>query len=115
MYREKVDTTKAAEAQLFAEGIAVAQQPDWNLNEPVYLMRVMGTRVSFYVVQFTAEFLHSVKSGKRRFEPLCVPKLVPAGASFESGDVGFDLLRPNHRAIVVQTLSNISAKLMEPP
>ncbi|KAJ3032543.1 hypothetical protein HDV00_007404 [Rhizophlyctis rosea] len=115
MYREKVDTTKAAEAQLFAEGIAVAQQKDWNLDEPVYLMRVMGTRVSFYVVQFTADFLDSVKSGERRFTPLNVPKLVPAGASFESGDVGFDLLRPNHRETVVQTLANIAAKLKEIP
>lgn len=31
--------SKAAEAQLFAEAVAVAQQPDWDLNDPVYMLR----------------------------------------------------------------------------
>lgn len=112
IYEAAENPSKAAEAQLMAEAIAVAQQASWDCRDPVYMLRLMGFEVTFYKATFNKEFLNDVRKGVRRLEPFSVKKLVPAGPMHDTGEHGFHLLKHNHRQSVVQVLDNIRRDLL---
>ncbi|KAJ3043191.1 hypothetical protein HDV00_005511 [Rhizophlyctis rosea] len=105
--------TKAAEARIFAEEVAVAQQDGWDLNDPVYMMGVIALQVTLYKVLFDRQFLRDAEMGTQRIISLRVQKLVPL--PFEDEDIGlrgFDLSIPDEREVVATALDSISHSIV---
>ena len=101
------------EAQLVAEGIAVAQQKHWPKDSPVYMLRVLKTSISIYKANFTDEFINSIKNGTRRLTPFVVKRFAPA-PSFVIGRIrpGCDIIDKNDRELIVKLVYSISKDII---
>jgi len=95
-----------AEAQMIAEGIAVAQQTNWPTNMPVFMLRVISTKISVYKATFTRDFLQSVETGKRRTKPTVVLRSAPL--DLLKGIPGYDLAKSSDRSDVTQIICSIA-------
>ena len=60
---DKTDSNFRSFAQLIAKGIAVAQQPDWKKDSPVYMVLCKGFALTFFKAQFSQTILENVKEG----------------------------------------------------
>ena len=63
------------EAQMIAEGIAVAQQKEWKEEWPVYMVAAVGLIFSIYKATFSKEFLLNVRKGINCYEATKIQKL----------------------------------------
>ena len=98
---------------MISEGIAVAQQDNWLLNTPVYMLRVMKTNVSVYQAVFSEEFLRSVKTGIRRMFPLVINRYAPSDSIVVGRSrPGLDIVDPTDRELLVKIVHNISVSIM---
>ena len=57
------NVTGTLEAQLIAEGIAVAQQKEWNLKWPVFMVSTIGRELNFYKAIFSETLLRNIREG----------------------------------------------------
>ena len=96
-----------AEAQLIAEGIAIAQQKRWPQNMPIFMIKVAGTYVSLYKTIFTKEFVNSVKCGIKRNIPFKILRYSSEDPIFEGRASGCDLQDPIERELLVKALYGI--------
>lgn len=103
-----------AEAQMIAEGIAVAQQDQWSPNIPIYMLLVMRTSISIYKANFTEEFIRSVKTGMRRISPFVVKRYAPSPSiAIGKPRPGLDIVEPTDRDMLVKLIHNMSVSIEE--
>ena len=95
------------EAQMIAEGIAIAQQKRWPVNSPIFMLRVLETNVTFYKACFTNELILSVKRGLRRSTPFIITRLEYINDLFPNDRPGYNLLRKDEREKIVHIINNI--------
>ncbi|KXN69583.1 hypothetical protein CONCODRAFT_18239 [Conidiobolus coronatus NRRL 28638] len=94
-----------AEAQMIAEGIAASQADNWPPNNPVYMLRCLGSLVFVYRATFTPQLLNAVRQGQpakrltivSKYEPRLAPHL----------PLGLNIFDPQHRQRLVHILCSI--------
>jgi len=92
-----------SEAQLMAEGIAATQE-NHQPGIPIFMLRFLGTRVTFYVAEFT-EIAKVVANGEEAENPTNI-KRYPS-------QYGLDLQYPDQLQEIVGCLDRIKQKLLE--
>ena len=98
---------------MISEGIAVAQQENWLLSTPVYMLRVMRTSVSVYQAVFSEEFLRSVKTGIRRMFPFVIKRYAPSDSIVVGRSrPGLDIVDPTDIELLVKIVHSISVSIM---
>ena len=93
--------TKKLEAQLMAEGLAIAQQTKWNEKWTVYMISIVGLEVTFYTAIFPENLIMSVKKGFPSKNVTNVLKLK------NSLDLGFSKERENIAVILKRIQNNL--------
>jgi hypothetical protein len=96
-----------AEAQMVAEAVAIVQQERWPTDKPIFMLRVLGTNITFYKACFTRELISSIKTGSRRTKPFLITKHEHRDPFFPNKRPGYDILKKEEREIAVQIISNI--------
>ena len=99
-----------AEAQTIAEAIAVMQQKHWPVEMPVFAMRVLGTFVTIYKLNFDSGFIHSVRKGAKRDEPFAVLRFLP-DTIIPGQKPGWNLLDPMSRNTLINAVNDISLNI----
>ena len=102
-----------AQAQMVAEGLAIVQQQRWPPNKPIFMMRVLGTNITFYKACFTNELITSVKKGLRRVEPFSITRLEYRNTLFTNDRPGYNIMKRKEREITVGIISNIANYITE--
>lgn len=97
---DKSESSKAY-AQLIAEGIAVAQQPYWKKDWPVYMILCNGFSMNFLKAQFSETLLENVKNGNDSAEKFWVKSL----------ESDLDVSIGKHLAIIAKIFSVIKNDL----
>lgn len=62
VFEDKIENNNGI-PQLIAEGIAVVQQPNWNLNWPVYMIYCKGFYLQVYKAFFSKNLIDNIKNG----------------------------------------------------
>ena len=89
------------EAQLIAEGIAVAQQKQWKEEWTVYMVGIVGLIVTIYKANFSQELLKNVENGINCCEGTKIFKL----------EDSFDFEDENERELLAKVLIRITEEL----
>jgi hypothetical protein len=92
-------------AQLVAEGIAAMQQNQ--TPEPIYMIRVIGTRFSFLLGEFPKDLLEDVEKGMERTGQPTTIKQYPLFP------LGFNFAVHEERTEIIKCLDMIKYKLLE--
>lgn len=89
------------EAQIIAEGIAVAQQKQWKEEWTVYMVGIVGLIVTIYKANFSQELLKNVANGINCCEGTKIFKL----------EDSFDFEDENERELLAKVLIRITEEL----
>jgi hypothetical protein len=97
-----------AESQMVAEAIAIAQQDYWNMENPIYMLRVLKTYITIYKAEFTKEFISCVKTGTTPTLPVTIIRLCPP-PKLNIGRIrpGFNILNRQDRRELVKVISSV--------
>jgi len=97
-----------AEAQMVAEAIAIAQQEYWNIENPIYMLRVLKTYVSIYKAKLDKKILSCVESGTSPILPTIIIRMYPP-SKINIGRIrpGFNIINKQDRLQLVKIISSI--------
>ena len=77
---------------------------------PVFAMRVLGTFVTIYKLNFDSGFIHSVRKSAKRDEPFAVLRFFP-DTIIPGQKPGWNLLDPMSRNTLISAVNDISLNI----
>jgi len=104
------DDPDALEVELVMGEIASCMDKSWPENCPIFMIKSIGSRVTVYEAVFSENLLDKVESGEPATEQTVVYKY-----HHPSYPGGLDMMVPEHREVLVQTICYVQSRIAEFP